>query len=109
MEYPDLIPRCRLVLAATLAALAATACITTTTQTFRRNPDSDVEAAFIASDADFSRYDRLTGAEMGIFFPSSTSIPPEDLDRIRTIFRTAFLDELAGYDVVDRSGPGCHS
>jgi hypothetical protein len=106
MAKTDLIPRWRVILAATLAAIAVAACTTTTTQTFRRNPDSVVEAAFIASDADFSRYERLTGAEMGIFFPSSTSIPEEDLDRMRMIFRTSFLAELGDYDVVEQSGPG---
>ena len=106
MANPDPNPHWRLSLAATLAAIAVTACTTTTTQTFRRSPDSVVEAAFIASDADFSRYERLTGAEMGIFFPSSTSIPEEDLDRMRTIFRTRFLAELTEYDVVEQSGPG---
>ena len=106
MANPDSNPRWRLSLAVTLAAIGITACTTTTTQTFRRNPDSVVEAAFIASDADFSRYERLTGAEMGIFFPSSTSIPEDDLDRMRAIFRTSFLAELSDYDVVEQSGPG---
>jgi hypothetical protein len=106
MANPDPNPRWRLSLAVTLAAIGITACTTTTTQTFRRNPDSVVEAAFIASDADFSRYERLTGAEMGIFFPSSTSIPEDDLDRMRAIFRTRFLAELSDYDVVEQSGPG---
>ena len=89
-----------------IAALVTAACTTTTAQTFRRNPDSAVEAAFIASDADFSQYDRLTGAEMGIFFPTSTDIPDTDLERIRSIFRTAFLAELDGYDIVDAPGRG---
>lgn len=88
------------------ALIAAAGCTTTTTQAFKRNPDAAVEAAFIAADADFSQYDRLTGAEMGIFFPTASTIPDEDLDRIRSIFRTAFLDELAGYEVVDRTGGG---
>lgn len=72
----------------------------------RRSPDSKVEAAYVAADADFSRYDRVTGAEMGIFFPSNSQIPREDLDRIRQIFRSAFLDELSGYTIVDQPGPG---
>jgi hypothetical protein len=89
-----------------LAAITAAACTTTTTQTFRRNPDAVVEAAFIAADADFSQYDQLTGAEMGIFFPTSYAIPDADLERMRTTFRTAFLDELSGYEVVDGTGSG---
>ncbi|MGI9260532.1 MAG: DUF3313 family protein [Woeseiaceae bacterium] len=82
------------------------ACTTTITQEFRRNPDSVVETSYIATDADFSSYDRLTGAEMGIFFPRDSAIPEEDLTRIRTIFRTAFLGELTNYTVVTEAGPG---
>lgn len=94
-----------ILLVALVAALSG--CVTTTTsQTFRRNPDSVVEAAFIAADADFSQYDRLTGAEMGIFFPTASAIPDEDLDRIRAIFRSTFLAELADYEVVDQTGRG---
>jgi hypothetical protein len=85
---------------------ATTGCTTTVTQEFRRNPDSVVETSYIATDADFSSYDRLTGAEMGIFFPQNSAIPEADLTRMRTIFRTAFLDELANYTVVADSGPG---
>ena len=106
MAKPELNLRWRVTLAATLVAIAASACTTTTTQTFRRNPDSAVEAAFIASDADFSRYQRLTGAEMGIFFPNSTTIPADDLDRMRAIFRTRFLAELTDYEIVEQSGRG---
>ncbi len=78
---------------------------TVVSQEFRRNPNSVVETAYIATDADFSRYDRLTGAEMGIFFPTNTQIPQDDLDRMRTIFRSAFLDELSGYTIVGEPGP----
>ena len=87
-------------------ALAMAGCTTTVSQEFRRSPDAVVEAAYIATDADFGNYDRLTGADMGIFFPNGSSIPADDLDRIRTIFRTAFLDELGPYPVVAESGPG---
>ena len=87
------------------AALAAGCASRVETQEFRRNPDSNVEAAYVATDADFSRYERLMGAEMGIFFPESTKIPADDLARMRTIFRSSFLDELGGYDVVDDAGP----
>jgi hypothetical protein len=71
-----------------------------------RNRDSQVEAAYIATDADFGRYDRLTGAEMGIFFPTNSQIPEDDLERMRQIFRDAFLGELSGYNIVDTAGPG---
>jgi hypothetical protein len=94
-------------LALAVTALAVSACSSpVVSQEFRRNPNSVVETAYIATDADFSRYDRLTGAEMGIFFPTNTRIPQDDLDRMRTIFRSAFLDELSGYTIVDDPAPG---
>ena len=92
--------------AVSVAILGSTACTTTTTQSFTRNPDAVVEASFIATDADFSQYDKLTGAEMGIFFPTATAIPEEDIERLRNIFRTAFIDELAEYEVVGEAGRG---
>ena len=91
----------------TLSSILLAACSTTIVgPELMRNPDSQVEAAYIATNADFSRFDRLTGADMGIFFPTNSEIPPEDLDRMRQIFREAFLGELSDYNVVDASGPG---
>jgi len=88
-----------------LAAATTAACTTTTTtESFRRNKESVVEAAYIAVDADFSRYSSLTAAEMGIFFPEASAIPDSDLDRLRRIFREAFLEELSGYEIVDDPG-----
>jgi hypothetical protein len=70
------------------------------TQSFRVNPDSVVESAQIAADADFSRYNRLHAVDMGIFFPPDAVTSPEDMQRIRDTFRTAFLAELDGYEIV---------
>ena len=107
MATRDLILRHPSILALALAAVFASGCSSTVvSQEFRRSPNAVVETAYVATDADFSRYDRLTGAEMGIFFPANTSIPSDDLDRMRSIFRTAFLDELSGYAIVDDPGPG---
>lgn len=89
-----------------LATMLYAGCSTTTSQEFRRAQNSVVEAAFIASDADFSQFDRLTAAEMGIFFPQNSAIPDEDLQRIRSIFRESFLGELSEYDVVNETGAG---
>ena len=89
-----------------LATMLYAGCSTTTSQEFRRAQNSVVEAAFIASDADFSQFDRLTGAEMGIFFPQNSAIPDEDIQRIRSIFRESFLGELSEYDVVNETGAG---
>ena len=89
-----------------LLALPVSACHTVETQSFRVNPDSSVESAQIAADADFSRYDRLHAVDMGIFYPQGAETSPEDIQRIRSTFRDAFLAELGGYDIVTEPGPG---
>ena len=42
---------------------------------------------------------------MGIFSPSSSPFPEEDLQRIRQIFRNAFLGQLTAYEIVENAGP----
>ena len=74
-------------------------------QSFRVAQNSKVESAQIAVDADFGRYDRLLATELGIFFPQTYVTSDEDTQRIRQIFRDAFLTELEGYAIVDESGP----
>jgi hypothetical protein len=87
------------------SALLVSACTTVETQSFRVNPDSAVESAQIASDADFTRYDKLHAVEMGIFFPQGSETRAEDMQKIRNTFRTAFLAELEGYEIVTEPGP----
>ena len=56
--------------------------------------------------ADFGKYDRLSAADMGIFFPANAAPPVEDQQRIRQIFRQAFIAQLSGYEVVqNETGP----
>ena len=74
-------------------------------QSFRVAQNSKVASAQIAVDADFGRYDRLLATELGIFFPQTHLTSDEDTQRIRQIFRDAFLNELDGYEIVDKSGP----
>lgn len=88
------------------SVLLVSACTTVETQSFRVNPDSAVESAQIATDADFSKYDRLHAVDMGIFFPQGTDTSDEDTQRIRGTFRAAFLAELDGYVIVSEPGPG---
>ncbi len=88
------------------AFLAISACSTTTTQSFRVAESSNVEAAFIATDADFSKYHQLLAQEMGIFFPQNVQMSDEDLARLRQIFRDAFLPKLDHYTIVDEPAPG---
>jgi hypothetical protein len=87
-----------------LSAAILAGCTTVTTQSFQRTQGANVEASYVATDADFGKYSRLRGEDMGIFFPESSPISEQDLQRIRQIFREAFLGELSGYEIVDNSG-----
>jgi hypothetical protein len=82
------------------AGLLLAACGSTTTQSFNKVQNSRVAASQIAVDADFSKYDRLNAVDMGIFFPTHVASMPDDEQRIRQIFRDAFLSRLDGYDIV---------
>lgn len=94
---------CLIGLAAVGTLLAG--CGSTTTQSFNRVQNSRVEASQVAVDADFGKYDRLNAVDMGIYFPSHVATAPGDQDRIRQIFRDAFLSRLDGYDIVrDQAG-----
>jgi hypothetical protein len=94
-----------------VAAIAATcmwltACTTTTTQSFTRVQNSAVAASYRAVGADFSRYDRLTPADMGIFYPTQSAPSPEAQQRARDLFRDAFREQLLGYTIVENAkGP----
>ena len=88
-----------------IASLTFAACSTVESQSFNVSKAGNVESAYIAVDADFSRYDRLQAEDMGIFFPADSGTPPEDILRIRQIFRSAFVDKLQGYVIVNSPGP----
>ena len=87
-----------------LGLVAMAGCSTVESQSFRVVNDSNVELAQVAMDADFGDYDRLLIDEMGIFFPQTAAVPEQDLERIRQVFRGAFLEELEGYRVVAEPG-----
>lgn len=89
-----------------LCSAALASCTTVETQSFTVPEDRQVESVYIASNADFSKYSRLMADDMGIFFPKDAYTPPEDIQLIRQIFRTAFLSRLDGYAIVDSAGPG---
>lgn len=84
---------------------ALVGCTTVESQSFNVPQDRNVESAYIATNADFGKYDRLLADEMGIFFPKDAYTPPEDIARIRQIFRSAFINELQGYTIVETAGP----
>jgi len=86
--------------------LLIAACTTTTTQSFKVADTPNIDAGFIATDADFSKYHQLVADDMGIFFPQNRSLTAEELQGIRQIFRKAFLAQLEDYNIVDEAGPG---
>jgi len=90
-----------------IAAIVLSACASTKIepQSFRVSKNSRVESAQIAIDADFSRYRSLQATELGIYFPQNHPASASDQQRIRQIFRSAFLAELAAYDIVSEPGP----
>lgn len=88
-----------------IAFTALAACATVATQGFRNTNSPHIKVSYVATDADFGKYRRLTARETGIFFPESSDLSAEEIQRIRQIFRNAFLTELQGYEIVDRPGP----
>lgn len=92
-------------LAASMITVSLSACTTVETYSFRTTENADVESATIARDADFSKYNSLLAEDMGIFFPQNSASSDADMQRIRQIFRTAFIAELQGYDIVQQPGP----
>lgn len=107
MANPGLRGSCVRSVVLTFVSLLATACVTETqTQSFRVVKSDNVEASYIATDADFGKYDRLLGRDMGIYFPTGAPLSDEEIRKIRQIFRDTFLNELEGYAIVSEPGPG---
>jgi hypothetical protein len=85
--------------------LVLAGCTTVETHSFNVVQSENVESAYIAVGADFSKYNQLQADDMGIFFPKDSYTPPEDIQKIRQIFRSAFINELQNYRIVDSAGP----
>jgi hypothetical protein len=93
-------------IAVVTAGILLSACATPTTQSFVRVENSRVDSSYIAVGADFSKYDRLSAADMGIFFPTNRAPSEADQQRARDLFREAFMAQLTDYEVVrDGEGP----
>jgi len=103
MQFTQL--RLRLSSALAAVCLITVSCTTVTTQSFTVADSPNVKAAYLATDADFGKYDRLTAEEMGIYFPADAAPSASDQQRTRQIFREAFLGELTDYQIVDENGP----
>lgn len=82
--------------------VALSSCTTTEVTTYQRVPGSRVAEAYSQPGADFSRYTRLYAHPLEIYYREGESAPtPENLERMRSIFRAAFLAELNGeYEIV---------
>lgn len=107
MANPGLRAWCVRIAVMAVTSLLASACVTETqTQSFRVVKSDNVEASYIAVDADFGQYDRLLGRDMGIYFPTGAPLSDDEIRRIRQIFRDTFLAELEGYAIVTDPGPG---
>ena len=75
------------------ALLTLSGCVTTTTSSYSVAKNPNVESALIATDADFSKYNRLLAEDMGIFFPADAPLAGDEIRQLRQIFRDAFLGD----------------
>lgn len=97
-----------LALTALAASLTLVACNTSTVvESYVRVQDSNVDKAYIKPGVDFSRYRQLKAFPLEIYYSEGLGGPePDDLERMRTIFREAFLSRIEGvYPIVDAAGP----
>lgn len=78
-------------------ALLLVSCTTTTVESYQRVPSARAAQAYIKPGSSFKRYKSLYPQRLEIYYPKGAPAPvPEDLERIRAIFRTAFLAALDG-------------
>ena len=77
-------------------------CSTTEVVSYQRVAGSTVDEAYIKPGADFSRYTRLYAHPLEIYYREGAGAPTEDdLSRMRSIFRKAFLSRIEGdYEIV---------
>lgn len=96
-----------LLLTAALAAIGIGCTTTTTVEPFYRPAGAQVEQVYVSPSADFGTYTRLMARPLEIYYPDDAPEPSQaDLDRMRQIFRQAFIDEIAGdYEIVMEPGP----
>lgn len=98
---PSQAPIWQLVTALVMTVVIA-ACTTTTYESFRPIKNRNVDIAYVGENVDFSKYRRLMFEEMGIFYPTGSPTSEGDLERVRDAFRSAFLQRVADYEIVDR-------
>ena len=95
-------------LLASALVLALTACKTTIiVDPYFRPADAQVERAYISPTAEFRNYKRLMARPLEVYYPDNVPAPSQaELDRLRGIFREAFLEAVGDdYEVVSTAGP----
>jgi len=82
-------------------------CVQTTVERYVKVPESRVDSAYVKQGVDFSRYRKLQPAPLEIYYYEGQPAPdPEDLARLRQIFRDAFLSAIGDdYEIVQEPGP----
>lgn len=89
------------------AVAGVVACVETTVESFHKVPDSRADSVYVKSGVDFSRFHKLQAAPLEIYYSEGPVEPdPEDLTRLRQIFRNAFQAAIGSdYELVDEPGP----
>ncbi len=97
----------RLIILSAAAAALAAACTTVEVETWDVVNAPDVDSVYFKPGVDFSTYRVLYPKPFEIYYADEIGTPdPEDLARIRTIFRTAFREAIGtDYEIVDRPAP----
>ena len=90
-----------------LVGAVLTGCTTTIVEPYYRPTNALVEHSYVKENADFSRYTSLLSGGLEIYYPEDAAPPSEeDLERIRSSFRRAFLNAIGDdYTIVGKPGP----
>jgi Protein of unknown function (DUF3313) len=90
------------------SVLALSACKTTIiVDPYFRPADAQIERAYVSPTAEFRNYKKLMTRPLEVYYPDNVPPPSqEELDRLRGIFRTAFLNAVGqDYEIVTTAGP----
>ena len=91
---------------AVLATLcfALVACNSVEVNRFNEVQNAEADIVYVNPDVDFSSYSRLLPMPLEIGYSAQLGEPdPENLQRIRSVFREAFLAQVEGhYEIVDK-------
>lgn len=89
-----------------LLCLILSACTTVNVERFDQVQNSEVDIVYVNPDADFSNYHQLLPMPLEIGYSAKLGEPdPDKLQRIRSLFREAFLAQVQGnYEIVDKPG-----